>query len=732
MRKVGNLNVEIEFITDNIVRILYYYRREDFVDSSLVVLPNLEKIGLKSENISSSTLSFSSKSLTIDINTSNEELVIRNSNGEIVVKEKRRDLKFNDELSTYNVMQEFELSEGERLYGLGQHAGGNGLGQSSAYSLDYNGLSITLSQRNTDIGIPFLVSSKGYGILWDNYSLASISLKRNKLKVWFEAGKKIDYYVIYGNSIDDVIRGYRRLTGDAPLLSKWAYGYWQSKERYKSQDELVGVVKEFREKEIPLDVIVLDWRYWGKYGWNAFQFDETDFPKPNEMVERIHEMKAKLAISIWPTFGKETEVFKDMESKGCIIQGTTAFNPFKYECRELFWSYVKRFYDIGVDAYWLDASEPETGLGLVFFSPIHDADLGIGKGYEYVNAYSLMETKAVYEGQRRISNKRVVILTRSAFAGQQRHSAISWSGDVLGDWATLRAQIPAGLNFSISGLPYWTTDTGGFFSGNPETKAYAEIFVRWFQWSTFCPILRVHGTIFPKEPWRFPGEYQDVILKYIRLRYKLLPYIYSLAWMTYGNGYTIMRPLIMDFRNDQNVYDLDDQYMFGPYIMVSPVTLPSIKEKEVYLPSSEYWYDFWTGKKFEGGRTVNVKITLDTIPLFVRSGAILPLLGKNVNNAEEDWDVIELRVFPDKDGYFELYDDDGVTYDYEKGKYYIIPITWDENKQELIIGKKRGELEMGKKIIKIIWVGEGKGIGYTKPDVEVEYDGKESITMKKP
>jgi len=728
--RIGNFNVEIEFIADNILRVLYYYGREAVIDNSLVVLPNLEKLSIKGESTSPSIISLSSKSLSVDINTSNGELIIKDNKGGIVVKEKRRDLKFNEELSTYNVEQEFGLSEGERLYGLGQHAGGNGLGQSSAYKLDYNGLSITLSQRNTDIGIPFMISSKGYGILWDNYSLGSISLKGNELRVWFEAGKKIDYYVIFGDFIDDVIKGYRKLTGDAPLLPKWAYGYWQSKERYKSQDELVSVVKEFRERKIPLDVIVLDWRYWGKYGWNAFKFDEIDFPRPKDMVEEIHKMGAKLAISIWPTFGKETEVFKNMESKGCIIPGTTAVNPFKEGCRELFWSYVKRFYDIGIDAYWLDASEPETGLGLVFFSPIHDVDLGIGKGYEHLNAYPLMETKAVYEGQRRISDKRVAILTRSAFAGQQRYSAISWSGDVLGDWATLRSQIPAGLNFSISGIPYWTTDTGGFFSGNPETKAYAEIFVRWFQWSTFCPILRVHGTIFPKEPWRFPKEYQDVILKYIRLRYELLPYIYSLAWMTYSNGYTIMRPLVMDFRNDKSVYDLDEQYMFGPYIMVSPVTLPSIREKDVYLPSDEYWYDFWTGEKLEGGRTTDVKVSLGTIPLFVRGGAVLPLLGKDVSNAMEDWDVLHLRIYPGKDGYFEIYDDDGVTYDYERGKYFIVPIRWDDNKQELTIGKKRGDLEMRKRIM-ITWVEKGKGIEYSKPDVEVEYDGKESITVKR-
>ncbi|WP_338598896.1 glycoside hydrolase family 31 protein [Sulfolobus tengchongensis] len=728
--QIKDLNLRVEFYADNIVRIVYY--KENYQDSSLVILPNLKKINARSEN-DVSTVSFYTDILKVNVDLLRGELVISdNEKGKVIIKEVDRRLRYNTSLMTYTVEQEFTLEDNENLYGLGQHAGGNGLGESSSYRLGYRGSTITLSQRNTDINIPFIVSSKGYGILWDLYSLGSISLKGNRLRVWFEAGKKLDYYVIYGQSIDEVIRGYRKLTGDAPLLPKWAYGYWQSKERYKSQEELLSTVKEFRERKIPIDVIVQDWRYWGKYGWNAFKFDETDFPNPKEMVKQIHEMKTKLAISIWPTFGKETEVYKDMENRGCIIPGTIAFNPYKDECRELFWSYVKRFFEIGVDGYWLDASEPETGFGLVFFSPIHDADLGIGKGYEYLNTYPLMETKAVYEGQRKITNKRVVILTRSAFAGQQRHSAISWSGDILGDWATLRAQIPAGLNFSVSGIPYWTTDIGGFFSGNPESKSYAEIFVRWFQWGSFCPIFRVHGTIFPKEPWRFPKEYQDVIVKFIRFRYRLLPYIYSLAWNVYNGGYTIMRPLFMDFKEDYNVYQIDDQYMFGPYIMVSPVTLPSIEERDVYLPLGS-WYDFWSGEKLIGGKWIKGKVSLDMIPLHVRAGAILPLLAKPVESTEEEWDEIELRVYPGRDGKFEIYDDDGITYDYENGRYYIIPVKWNEDKEELVIGKKVGNLDMKKKIIKVVWVEKDKGVGIdiSKVDEELEYDGNESIVIKR-
>ncbi|MDT7862610.1 MAG: glycoside hydrolase family 31 protein [Saccharolobus sp.] len=719
--RLGDLNIDVKFYLENAIRITYYYHSLNNYKSLIIVgQPNNIEIRKKDEN---GFIQISSNRLQLVI-TPEAELIIKDNRGNVLIKEIYRNLIFSEKLQTYNLEHIFELAENENIYGLGQHAGGNGLGQSSVFKIGYRGSTITLSQRNTDIAIPFLVSSKGYGILWDNYSLGSISLKGNKMKIWFEAGNSLDYYFIYGESLDEVIGTYRKLTGEAPLLPKWAYGYWQSKERYKSQDELVNVVKEFRNRKIPLDVIVLDWRYWGKYGWNAFKFDEEDFPDPKGMIEEIHRLKAKLMISIWPTFGKETDVYKEMEANGCIISGTTCFNPFKEECRELFWKHVKKFLDLGVDGWWLDASEPETGFGLVFFSPIHDADLGIGKGYIYLNVFPLMETKAVYEGQRKSSNNRVVILTRSAFAGQQRYSAISWSGDILGDWDTLRAQIPAGLNFSISGIPYWTTDIGGFFSGNPESESYREIFIRWLQWGVFCSIFRVHGTIFPKEPWRFGKDGENVIVKFIRLRYRLLPYIYSLAWMVYSKGYTIMRPLVMDFKDDYNVYDIDDQYMFGPYILVSPITLPSIKERELYLPK-EKWYDFWNGDIIQGGRWIRAKVSIDMIPIHIKAGAILPL-ADFIENSGDEYSSIELRVYTGNSGKFEIYDDDGMTYDYEKGKYSIIPIEWNEEKQELIIGNKKGELNV-KKEIRIVWVNRNNGIGIelSKPDQIVTYNGSE-------
>ncbi|MEM4871061.1 MAG: glycoside hydrolase family 31 protein [Thermofilaceae archaeon] len=622
---------------------------------------------------------------------------------------------------TNSLKQEFSLEEREAIFGLGQHAG-----YSAHTGLNYAGRVVYLAQRNTDIAVPFMVSSRGYGLLWDNYSMGVLEFKRGRLRVWFEAGDALDYFFILGPSLDRVIAGYRWLTGAPPLLPKYAFGFWQSKERYMTQDEIVSVVREFRKRGIPLDIIVQDWQYWGRYGWNAFKFDEKNYPDPEKMVKEIHELGARIAISIWPFFGEETEIRREAEELGHLVPGTGLVNVFSEAARRWFWEKIRdTFFRIGIDGYWLDATEPEVKPMLVYASWQRELKVNGGRMFKYLNLWPLLEAKAVYEGQRSESNKRVLILTRSGFAGIQRYGVINWSGDITSDWTTLRAQVWAGLNYCLSGLPWWCTDIGGFFSGSPDSEGYREIFVRWFQWGVFCPIFRVHGTYFPKEPWRFGPEVERILVDYIKLRYRLLPYIYSLAWKVHSEGYTMMRHLAMDFPDDPEALEVDDEFMFGPFLLIAPVTTPSTYERDVYLPSG-LWYDFWTGESYSGGRYVRVPSPLDRIPVFVRAGAILPLAPPGLQSSMERVDGLELRIYPGSDGRFELYDDDGETYDYEKGVYALVPIAWRDPEASLIVGEKRGAYELPELKLNVVIVEEGRGVGLAEvkdPDASVIYKG---------
>jgi|OSPMetMinimDraft_2_1075162.scaffolds.fasta_scaffold00102_4 alpha-D-xyloside xylohydrolase len=713
--KMRDGNLEVEFVRPNAVHVRYRsWGASDRTKRVVKVLSGEVRFNVRE---TSGILELSTDQLTIEVE--GETLSFLNGAGLLLMDSQRRvsESKVLGEI-TYQVEQVFKASGGEAFYGLGQHAGWQ-----HATSFNYANRTVILSQGNTDVAIPFLVSTRGYGILWDNPSLGVFQSRGDELRWWFEAGDGVDYYFLYGPQLDRVISTYRSLTGDAPMLPKWAYGYWQSKERYRTQAELIEVVSEFRRRGIPLDVIVQDWMYWGKYGWNAFKFDESAYPDPASMVKEIHERKAKVLISIWPIFGQETEIFKVLKERGCILPGTNCLNVYREECGRLFWENIDRvFYNLGIDGWWLDASEPEVAHS--FYSTLHDSQTGFGGGYLYLNAFPYMETKAVYEGQRSKSNKRVVILTRSAFVGQQANSAVTWSGDIWSDWATLAGQVPAGLNFCLSGIPYWATDIGGFFSDNPDTQAYREVFTRWFQWGTFCPVFRVHGTNFPKEPWRFGEEVERILTKFIRLRYRLLPYIYSLAWKVTSEGYTMMRALAMDFREDREVYNIEDQFMFGSAIMVSAVTRPRLKSREVYLPKGT-WYDFWNGKTAEGRRYVEVETPLDRIPIHVRAGSLIPM--GPVTQYASPLEDIELRIYPGGDGYFEIYEDDGETYDYERGNYALIPLTWNDKARELTLGEVRGSYRLGTLEFRPVLVSEGKGVGVeeSKPDAVIRYEGRE-------
>jgi alpha-D-xyloside xylohydrolase len=505
--------------------------------------------------------------------------------------------------STNMVEQKFALDPREGLYGLGQHPTG---------VMNYVGTTVHLQQMNMDIAVPVLVSSKGYGVFWNNPSVTDVIFSKasdpNPIVDWkSEYGSAIDYYVFYGPELDQVIADYRQLTGAAPMLGRWGYGFWQCKQRYHSQEQLLDTVARYRQMQVPIDGIIQDWLWWYPNPWGSHQFDAARYPDPAAMMKQLHDENVHLLISVWAKFDVGSDNANELNAAGALYpqvipyayppgkgQWYDAFNP---EARRLYWSQMsKEIFSNGVDGWWLDASEAEISG---HWGEFRNFKTAAGPGAEVYNAYPLMHTTSVYEGQRaENSDKRVLILTRSAYAGQQRNAAVAWSGDIQGTWDVFKKQIPDGINFSLSGIPYWNTDTGGFFGGSPSDPKYAELFTRWFQFSAFCPMFRVHGDATAdcmeptqrdnpgKEMWQFPPETEKILIDYDKLRYHLLPYIYSVAWKVTSEGSTMMRGLVMDFQNDPQVYNIPDQYMFGPALMVNPVTGPA-GTKSISIPPEQ-------------------------------------------------------------------------------------------------------------------------------------------------
>ncbi len=542
--------------------------------------------------------------------------------------------------------------------------------------------------------------------------------------------KMIDYVVFYGPSADTVIATYRKLTGNAPLFPLWAYGFWQCRERYTSATHLVETVKEFRARKLPVDVIVQDWQYWGNRGWGVPQFDETNYPNPSGFIRELHDLHAHFNISIWSNPDKNSELGKEFVAKERFIPGTKWLDYFNPETRKDYWTSLKEnMFVYGVDSWWMDAVEPENDA-------LKGERTEMGPGDFYRLTYPLMVSKAVYEGQRETTDqKRVCILTRSAFLGQQRYGVVNWSGDIGGDWDTYRRQIVAGLNYTITGLPYWTTDIGGFFRPGRSQytdEKYHELLLRWYQWSVFNPVFRMHGYMSETEPWKFGQKVEDNMRLMLNMRYRLLPYIYSEAWQVTRNGSTMMRPMIMDFNGDTAAVNRAYQFMFGKAFLVAPVTQPGIADQEVYLPGSSVWYDFWTGKQFKGGRAIIATVSPEKIPLFVKGGSVLPL-GKPVQyTAEKPADTLEIRIYKGADGIFTLYEDEGDNYHYEKGMYAEIPFAWNDAKSKLTIGNRQGAFPgmLEKRIFNIVLVTSGKGDGVSvceKPDRQVIYSGKKTV-----
>ncbi|NOY36574.1 MAG: DUF4968 domain-containing protein, partial [Chlorobi bacterium] len=591
--------IKLEIIDTNIIRVVISPEKELKERPSLMITHYPEKKVTWELTETYQTLEVSTGNLTAHIKKSSNTVSFYNRAGNLLLSGSghrfRKDTVSGE--AVYNIRQDFRLTPYEAIFGLGQFQDG---------IMNWRGHDAVLFQDNTVAVVPMFVSTKNYGILWDNYSLTTFHDGTDGTALSSKVADAIDYYFITGSNLDEVISGYRFLTGKAPMFGKWAYGYWQSKERYKTQEETVGVVKEYRKRRIPLDNIVQDWMYWGNLGWNALDFDRARFPDPEGMMDTIHRYNAHIMISVWPNFAEKTEVFREMEERGYLIgnkdsESRGLYDSYNPAARDFYWSWLrKNLFSKGIDAWWLDATEPEVP-GRTIPEKVktieNRGNNALGSMARYLLPYSLMTTKGIYENQRKTTDKkRVFILTRSAYAGQQKYAAVTWSGDIHAQWNVFRNQISAGLNFCMAGIPYWTTDIGAFLPDNPlgnRDNAYRELYLRWFQFGVFNPIFRSHGTGTAREIYNFGGEdswiYQP-LLRFDRFRYRLLPYIYSMAWQVTKNNYTMMRGLAFDFNNDPAVYTIDNEFMFGPAFLVAPVTKKMYFEKNYVgktIPSSD-------------------------------------------------------------------------------------------------------------------------------------------------
>jgi alpha-D-xyloside xylohydrolase len=769
---IDSVDIEIQFYSPSIVRVIKSREGTKYKKESLSVVKKPQKaaLGITQDN---DVLTIKSESILAHLNVKSGKVYFLSLEGKLLLNEKGYGTQFTDfndaGNKTYSVQQTFVLDKDEAIYGLGQQQKGK---------MIQRNLELYMVQNNTEDFIPFFQSIKGYGLFWDNYS--PILFVDNSEGTYFKSdvGECVDYYFMYGGNADGVIARMRELTGQTPMFPLWTYGYWQSKERYKSQDETVGVVKKCRELGVPLDGIVQDWQYWGNnYLWNAMEFLNPEFYNPQKMVDDVHNLNARMIISIWNSFGPHTKPYKELEKIGALLDfktwpesgsekwppnldypsGVRVYDAYNPEAREIYWKYLnKGIFSLGMDGWWIDSSEPDH---MQFKPSDFDNKTYPGSFRKVRNAFPLMTVGGVYDHQRSVtSDKRVFILTRSAFAGQQRYGANTWSGDVVASWKALRNQISAGLNFSLCGIPYWNSDIGGFFLWNYPQKLndaeYRELYVRWLQFGTFCPMMRSHGTDAPREIYQFGqkgDKLYDTIEKYINLRYLLLPYIYSASWDVTSNQSTMMRALMMDFSQDKNVLDINDQYMFGKSLLVCPVTKPmyvkdsimgndtihvedfrTIKTKKVYLPNGSDWYDFWTGEKLKGGQTITKETPIDIILLYVRAGSIIPF-GPEVQYAtEKNWNNLEIRVYPGDNGEFTLYEDENDNYNYEKGMYSTITFTWNDARKTLTISNRKGSFPgmLAKRKFNIVKASKNNGFGdgsVTNFDKTVNYTGNKTL-----
>lgn len=780
------MDIKVEFYSPDIVRVLKVPHATECDKQSLSVIMSPEKTEYSSSTEGAIT-TLSTKSFQLKINTITGGIVFQDKKGNVLLQDKDYGTQFtaiNDAgKNAYEVRGAFLLSPDEIIYGLGQQQTG---------LVSQRNQKLVLRHENTKICIPFVHSAKGYGLYWDNYSPTTFNDNPQEMSFTSESGLCADYYFIYGGNADGVVAGIRKLTGEAPLYPLWTLGLWQSRERYKSPDELCEVVDKYRELKVPLDGIVQDWQYWGcDSNWNSMKFqnplfinklDDPNYTKylpndmnleelrknavtpriksPKEMIDYVHKNNAHIMISVWASFGPWTEMYHKMDSIKALMNfdtwplnaGVRVYDPFNPAARDLYWNGIKDIFDLGMDAWWLDCTEPDHFNAK---SSDYDFQTYLGSYRSVHNAFPLMTNKGVYEHQRATtSDKRVFLLTRSSFLGQQHYASHSWSGDVVSEWRTMRNQLAAGLNYSLCGIPYWNTDLGGFFAwsynNDINNPAYKELHVRWYEWGTFQPIMRSHNSspvaveiyqFGKKDDWAY-----DAIERYTHLRYRLLPYIYSTTWNVTKNAGSIIRPLVMDFASDKNVLEIGDEYMFGNSFLVCPVTdslytwqdkqrnghmkdINNIGKRDVYLPQGSEWIDFWTGETLKGGQTISRDVPIDIMPIYVRSGSIIPWGPEVQYSTEKRWDNLTIRIYPGANAEFTLYEDEFDNYNYEKGAYSTITMKWDDNKHTLTINDRQGKYKgmINKRKFNVVLVNPNNGKGDKDSSTfnkTVNYQGK--------
>ncbi|MCM1451989.1 MAG: DUF5110 domain-containing protein [Clostridium sp.] len=747
--------VEITLYSDDIARIVKYPTGTPAeIDKGFAVTMTPENVKAKyAEGKESASLS--TPAMKISVEKIDGSIRFYDAKGKLMVAEDGpasfKEITDGVDKGLYNVAQAWKMDGNEPIYGLGNLENGR---------ISQRGVNRTLEPGNVEDGITFFQSVKGYGIYWDNYSPTDISDSGAAVKFDSPVGQAVDYYYMQGGDSDGVIACARELTGRVPMLPLWTYGYWQCRERYKTQEEIMEVARKYRETGVPVDGMIQDWQYWGNnYLWNAMEFLGERYTRPQMMVDSLHNMNTHLIISIWSSFGPHTKGYQQMDSIGALFNiktwpesgidniwpprydypsGVRVYNPYREEARDIYWNNLLRLYNYGIDGWWMDSTEPD------FFSPTKedlDTPTGMGSFRRWRGAFPIATVGGVHDHQKAINkDRRVFILTRSGWMGQQRYGSNVWTGDVTSTWENLRAQLGAMLNFSMTGNPMTNSDLGGFFAngynrvykGKPayENPAYQELYARWMQMGAFTPMMRSHGTDTPRELYFYgkPGEpAYDALLGAIKLRYSLLPYIYSTSWDVSKNHGTFMRALPMDFAHDESTWNRSDAYMFGRQLFVAPiiraiytpevikrtktdedgwnkdqtgqpiqstggeVDFTQAKTVEIALPAGADWWGYFDGKKYKGGETATIEATLATIPVFAREGAIVPI-GPDVQYAEEKpWDNLTIKVFPGADGEFTLYEDEGDNYNYENGAYTEIPMKWNDKARTLTIGQRNGE-----------------------------------------